>query len=152
MVSREYPPAPVAAVGVVVVRDDGRLLLARRSNPPAQGFWSLPGGGLELGESIHDAARREVLEECGVECVPRDVFHAVDRIFYDGEGRVQYHYVIIEVLAGWLSGEGEPASDASDVGWFTLDELPGLQLTPGVIEVVRALLDRLNAQPDTGLP
>ncbi len=141
--SREYPEAPVAAVGVVVVREDGRLLLARRANPPAQGLWSLPGGRIELGETVVEAARREVREECGVECEPLEVFHAVDRVFRDREGRVQYHYLIVEVLARWVSGEVSPGSDASEADWFKTRELSSLDITPGVAEVVDALLSRL---------
>lgn len=139
---------PVAAVGVVVIRGDGRLLLARRSNPPAQGLWSLPGGRIELGETVAEAARREVLEECAIECEPLELFHTVDRIFRDDAGRVQYHYVIVEALAWWVSGKGAPGSDASEVGWFAPEELPGLDITPGVAEVVSALLDRHPASPD----
>ena len=140
--SREYPQLPVVAVGAVVVRDDGRVLLARRSNPPAQGLWSLPGGRVELGETVAEAARREVLEECGVSCEPRDVYHVVDRIIRDAEDGLQYHYVIIEVLARWASGEPVPSSDAFEASWFALEELRALDLTPGVPEVVQALLAR----------
>ncbi len=140
--SREYPEAPVAAVGVVVVREDGRVLLARRANPPAQGLWSLPGGRIELGETVAEAARREVREECGVECGPLEVFHVVDRIFRDEVGRVQYHYLIVEVLARWISGEVSPGSDASEAGWFPIGEISSLDITPGVAEVVDALLSR----------
>ena len=142
--SREYPQAPVAAVGVVVFREDGRLLLVRRGNPPAQGLWSLPGGRLELGETLPEGARREVLEECGVECEPLEVFHAVDRIFRDEEGRVRYHYVIVDVLARWVAGEGTAATDAPEVGWFKPDELADLDITEGVEEVARALIARLG--------
>ena len=141
-ISREYPELPVAAVGVVVVRGDGRVLLARRANPPAQGLWSLPGGRMELGETVAEAARREVFEECGVRCEPLEVFHTVDRIFRDPEGRVRYHYVIIEVLAHWVSGQVLPGSDALEVGWFDLEQLPELDITPGVYEVALALLER----------
>ncbi|MDP9379586.1 MAG: NUDIX hydrolase [Chloroflexota bacterium] len=143
--SREYPSAPVPAVGVVVVREDGRILLARRRNAPSEGLWSVPGGRLELGETIADCARREVREECGVECEPVEVFHAVDRIHHDAEGRIRYHYIIVDILATWVSGEPVPATDASEVGWFLLDELPALQTTTGLAEVARALLERAHA-------
>lgn len=146
--SREYPSAPVPAVGVVVERADGRVLLARRANPPAAGLWSLPGGGLELGESVIDAARREVREETGVECKPVPVFEVVDRVFRDEAGRVQYHYVIIEVLARWVSGEPVPGSDASEAAWFDPEELGLLEITPGVPAVVRSLVRRGAALRD----
>lgn len=140
--SREYPTTPVPAVGVVVERPDGKVLLARRANPPAAGLWSVPGGGLEVGETVLEAARREVREETGVECEPVPVFEVVDRVFRDGSGRVQFHYVIIEVLALWRSGEPLPGSDASEVGWFEPEELDGLDITHGVPEIVRALTRR----------
>jgi ADP-ribose pyrophosphatase YjhB (NUDIX family) len=149
--SREYPAAPLPAVGVVVLRADGRLLLARRANPPAQGLWSLPGGAIELGETVAEAARRETREECGVECDPLPVHHVVDRVFRDADGWVQYHYVIVEVLARWVSGEGSPASDASAVRWFSPRELGATDITPGVDEVVAGLLARLSPAPgDSG--
>lgn len=144
--SREYPLAPVPAVGAVVVRGDGRFLLARRLNPPQQGRWSLPGGRIELGETVAECVRREVREECGVECEPLEVFHSVDRIYRDGEGAVQYHYVIVDVLARWISGEAVADTDASEAGWFAVHELGGLDLTPGAEEVIRALLLRLPRQ------
>ena len=143
--SREYPERPIPSVGVVVLRADGRILLVRRANPPSQGLWSLPGGGVELGETVAEAARREVREECGVECEPLEVFHAVDRVYRDGDGRVRYHYVIVEVLARWLSGEATHGSDAGAVGWYAPEELARLEITPGVAEVVAALIARSPA-------
>jgi mutator protein MutT len=135
----------VPAVGVVVVRDDGRVLLARRRNPPSEGLWSLPGGRLELGETISECARREVREECGIECEPLEVFHAVDRIHLDSEGRVRFHYLIVDVLARWTSGQPAAGTDASEVGWFALAEFASLEITKGVEEVARALLVRFQA-------
>ncbi|MDQ3328774.1 MAG: NUDIX hydrolase [Chloroflexota bacterium] len=141
--TREYAERPVAAVGVVVVRDDGRILLARRSNPPLQGLWSLPGGALEMGETITACARREVLEECGVDCTPTEIYHAFDSIHRDAEGRVQYHYLIVDVLARWTSGEVHAGTDASEAGWFTLDDMATLATTPAAIQVAQSLLLRM---------
>ncbi|MDP9351385.1 MAG: NUDIX hydrolase [Chloroflexota bacterium] len=143
MAAREYPSAPVPAVGAVVVREDGRVLLARRLNPPQQGRWSIPGGRIELGETVAQCVRREVREECGVECEPLEVFHSVDRIYEDENGRVRFHYVIVDVLARWVSGEAVAGTDASEVGWFDVQELTALDLTPGAEDVIRALLLRL---------
>lgn len=142
--SREYPSAPIAAVGVVVVREDGRILLARRANPPSAGMWSLPGGRLELGETVAECARREVLEECGVHCEPLELHHAVDSIHRDAAGRVQYHYLIVDVLARWTSGDPRPGADASEVAWFRAENLGEPDVTPRVAEVVEALLARLH--------
>ncbi len=127
----------------MVVREDGRVLLARRLNPPQQGRWSIPGGRIELGETVAQCVRREVREECGVECEPLEVFHSVDRIYEDEDGRVRFHYVIVDVLARWVSGEALAGTDASEVGWFDVQELTALDLTPGAEDVIRALLLRL---------
>ncbi len=127
----------------MVVREDGRVLLARRLNPPQQGRWSIPGGRIELGETVAQCVRREVREECGVECEPLEVFHSVDRIYEDENGRVRFHYVIVDVLARWVSGEAVAGTDASEVGWFDVQELTALDLTPGAEDVIRALLLRL---------
>lgn len=145
---REYVERPIAAVGAVVVRDDGRILLTRRANPPLQGLWSLPGGVLELGETIAECARREVLEESGVHCAPTKFFHAVDSIYRDAAGQVRYHYLIVDVLAQWTSGEARAGTDALDVGWFTLDELADLATTPQVHRVANELL--LRVSPPSG--
>ncbi len=127
----------------MVVREDGRVLLARRLNPPQQGRWSIPGGRIELGETVAQCVRREVREECGGECEPLEVFHSVDRIYEDEDGRVRFHYVIVDVLARWVSGEALAGTDASEVGWFDVQELTALDLTPGAEEVIHALLLRL---------
>jgi len=150
-VGREYPERPIAAVGVVVVRNDGKILLARRANPPRQGLWSLPGGELELGETIAACAYREVLEECGVECTPTEIYDAVDSIHRDVKGQVRYHYLIVDVLARWASGEVRPGTDASAAGWFSLDEMVELEMTPAAESVARALLFRLPS-PVNGAP
>lgn len=143
LVTREYPLSPVAAVGAVVVRGDGCILLARRLNPPQQGRWSLPGGRIELGESVPECVRREVREECGIECEPLEVFHSVDRIYRDSQGKVLYHYVIVEVLARWVSGEAVAGTDASELGWFELAEIGALEISPGAEDVIRVLISRL---------
>ena len=144
-VTREYCERPVAAVGVVVVRDDGRVLLARRANPPLDSLWSVPGGVLELGETIAECARREVREECGIECTTTEIYHAFDSIHRDPAGRVRYHYLIVDVLAQWASGDVCPGTDALEARWFSLDEAADLAMTPGAERVVRALLLRAPA-------
>jgi ADP-ribose pyrophosphatase YjhB (NUDIX family) len=126
----EYPCAPRAAVGVVVLSDEGKILMIRRDKPPAKDTWSVPGGSIELGERLFEAAIREVLEETGVLVEPEPIFQTVDAIYRDRDGRIQYHYLIVYVLARYVSGTVRAASDASDAGWFSLDEIEGLN-TPG---------------------
>jgi mutator protein MutT len=146
--SREYPSAPVPAVAVVVVRGDGQVLLVRRGTPPSAGLWSVPGGRLELGETVAECARREVREECGVECAPLRVYHVGDHVFRDDEGRIRYHYLIVDVLARWIAGEPVAASDAEAVGWFALEDLAALSTTSGLEAVVRELIAKAAGRSD----
>lgn len=104
-------------VGVVVFRGD-RVLLIKRGKPPRIGQWSLPGGLQELGETVFEAARREVREECAIEIDTRAVIDIVDAITPGEAGRIRFHYTLVEVLAEWKSGEPVAGDDAVDVAWF----------------------------------
>src|SRR5512134_3808373 len=112
---REFPNLPLVGVGVVVVRD-GRVLLIRRDKPPRRGEWSLPGGLQKLGETVFEAASREVMEETGVIVRPLAVIDVVDLIEWDQQ-RVRYHYTLIDILAAFVDGEAVAGADAADVLW-----------------------------------
>ena len=112
---REFPDAPRMAVGAVVV-DQGRVLLVRRGGEPARGQWSLPGGVVELGESLADGLAREVREETGLTVELVELVELLDRIHREGE-RVRYHYVIADYLCRVVGGEMKAASDADAVRW-----------------------------------
>ncbi len=99
-----------------------RVLLIRRGRPPRQGEWGIPGGAQALGETVFEAARREVLEETGVSIQPTGVVTVVDSIGRDDAGNIEYHYTLVEVVARWISGEAAAASDADAVRWATLAE------------------------------
>jgi 8-oxo-dGTP diphosphatase len=140
---REYPEAPIAGVGAVIVRDDdptGRkqVLLIRRAQEPLKGEWSLPGGAVELGETLEEAIRREVLEETGLVVETVDIVQALDRISRDAEGRVRYHYVLIDFLCRIVGGSLACATDALEGRWASADDLDGL--TPLTVEVIRKVL------------
>lgn len=138
---RRYPNRPIVAVGTVVVRD-GRVLLARRGTEPAYGLWSVPGGGVHLGEELRAAARRELREECGLlEVELTDVIELIERVTRDGEGRIQYHYVIVDYLAKWVTGEPATSSEALEVRWVAPEEFPRYQMTRGSAEVILRLLE-----------
>ncbi len=123
--AREYPDAPVAGVGAVVIRDDA-VLLVRRAFPPRQGEWSLPGGRLELGESLVDAVRREVREETGLEVEVGPLVEAFDRVHHDEAGRIRYHFVILDFLCRPLGGTLRAGDDAADARWVNRAEVAAL--------------------------
>lgn len=147
--NREYPERPWVGVGVVVLRD-GRVLLARRGNPPRVGDWSLPGGAQHVGETVFDAARREVEEETGLTIDVLGVVDVVDSIQRDPAGRIHYHYTLIDVFAEAAEGVAEARDDAAAVGWFTLDELEGLGMwseTERIIRLAHEMWSVLRASP-----
>jgi len=119
---REYPPRPIVGIGVVVLRGD-TVLLVRRGKPPNVGSWTLPGGAQEIGETAETAARRELLEETGIEVGPLRFAAVVDSIRRDADGRVQYHYTIVDFCARWAAGEPRAASDVTEAVWAPLDAL-----------------------------
>jgi 8-oxo-dGTP diphosphatase len=132
---RRYPHSPVPAVGALVFRDD-KILTIKRLQEPSKGKWSIPGGKIELGETSFEAARREVREECSIEVKIERVLDSVDNIIRDEDGRVKYHFVIIDLLARYVSGEIRAASDAEECRWVTPQELLELDITPMLREVL----------------
>ena len=120
--TRQYPERPLVGVGVVVCRDD-TVLLVRRGKAPGKGNWSLPGGAQKLGETVFEAARREVLEETAVNVDVLGLVDVVDSIHADPAGRIQYHYTLIDVVAEWRSGEATPLDDAAAIAWVAPDRL-----------------------------
>ena len=157
---REYPESPLVGVGAVIVacrpdglgpnegnrnhrsQEDRRVLLIRRGTPPLLGEWSLPGGVLECGETLREAAVREARDETGLIIEPGEMLGVYERVIRDDDNRVRYHYVLIDFLCRLLRGDLQAGSDASAVRWFTRDELPALQLAHDANEVVRKGLAR----------
>lgn len=135
-VGREYPERPVVGVGGVVI-SGGRTLLIRRSGPPLQGEWSIPGGTLETGETLREGVRRELREETGVDVRVLEMIEVFERIFPDVQGRPQYHFVILDFLCEFEGGVAKAASDVTDVAWAAEDELEGFHLTPTALRVIR---------------
>lgn len=132
---REYPDLPRVGVGAVVLQD-GRVLLVRRDRPPAQGKWSIPGGLVQLGETVEAAAIREVAEECGLKVRLHGVAGVVDRIISDPDGRIRYHYVLVDYVATPESGELRPGSDAADARWVPVEDLGRYETTEGLAAMV----------------
>lgn len=133
---REYPERPVAGVGAVIF-NNGSVLLVRRKNPPREGNWGLPGGVVELGESIKEAVVREVREECGLEVEPVKRLTVFDSIARDEEGRVRFHYILFEFLCRIIGGTMAPATDAADVRWVSLEKMEELPMSQETIRFIR---------------
>jgi ADP-ribose pyrophosphatase YjhB (NUDIX family) len=133
--NREYPEVPFVGVGAVIVQD-GRVLLIRRGQPPLLGEWSLPGGVLECGETLREATVREAREETRLVVAPVDMLGVYERVIRGDDGRVRYHYVLIDFLCRPVAGELHAGSDAAEARWFAADELPGLKLPPDTLEVI----------------
>jgi 8-oxo-dGTP diphosphatase len=133
---REYPDAPVVGVGGVVIRD-GRALLIRRGSAPLIGQWSIPGGSLDLGETIPEGIRRELKEETGIDVRVVELIEVFERIFRDDAGKIQYHFVIVDYLCEYIAGEAQAASDVTDAAWVREDELERYSLTETATRVIR---------------
>ena len=138
---REYPDRPLVGVGAIIV-DSGRVALIKRGKAPLLGEWSIPGGILELGETVRQGAEREALEETGLVVRASELLGVFDRVVLDGEKRCQYHYVLIDFLCERISGELHAAGDASDTRWFTPDEISKLLLPEDTTRVIQAGLEK----------
>lgn len=119
-----------------MIIEQRRILLCRRGKEPLKGYWSLPGGAVEVGERVIDALRREVREETGLEIETNMVAEVFERITPDSGGAIEYHYVLIDYLCRVTGGELEAGDDAAEVAWFERGELPELLITPGSLDVI----------------
>lgn len=142
--AREYPSHPVVGVGAVVVRE-GRALIVRRGHEPRKGEWSLPGGVLDLGESLSDGVRREVKEETGLDVRPGPIVETFDRVHRDADGRIRYHFVIVDFVCESATGEAVAGSDAEAVAWVRADELDAYGVNAHAAAVIEKGLRQLQA-------
>ena len=140
MSKREYPDNPQVAVGAIVIKD-GRVLLVKRSQSPGAGLWAIPGGRVELGETLRQAAEREIVEETGLTVRAGDPVYTFEVIKRDEAGRVQFHYVIVDLMADYLSGELNASDDASEARWTTVEELERLPVNKTTRKVLTNVVD-----------
>ena len=138
MSRREYPDRPVVGVGAVVIHE-GRVLLVRRGVAPSRGLWAVPGGALELGETLQQGAEREILEETGVAIRAREPICAFDFFERDGDGRIRFHFVIVDVAADCIGGEVRGADDALEALWLAPEDLEGLAVSKNTLKLLRAV-------------
>jgi 8-oxo-dGTP diphosphatase len=139
--SREYPDRPIVGVGAVIL-DGRRVVLVRRGTEPLKGDWSLPGGVLELGETLHQGVAREVAEETGLQVEVLDVAGIFDRILPDANGRPQFHYVLIDYVCRVKGGELRAAGDVTDARWVLEDELVDYRLADSTERLIRQVLEK----------
>jgi ADP-ribose pyrophosphatase YjhB (NUDIX family) len=132
---RQYPTRPLLGVGALIFRRN-KVLLVERGKAPLKGYWSLPGGLVEAGERLEDAIRREVMEETGLMVKGTKFAEIFERIMRDGDGRIEYHYVLADYVCKVAPGEPKAADDASRAEWFRVDRLGDLLLTAGTGEVI----------------
>ena len=133
---REYPDRPYVGVGVIVFRDK-EVLLVQRNKEPNKGQWSIPGGSQLLGETASEAARRELLEETGVKIDRLFLVDVVDAIIPGVEGKIKYHYTLVDYMGQWQSGESRPGDDAKEVRWVRLNELSSYSLLEKTMKIIQ---------------
>jgi 8-oxo-dGTP diphosphatase len=138
MGGNEYPDRARIAVGAVVMKG-GRLLQVRRGNPPAEGEWAIPGGSVELGESLQAAAEREIGEETGIRIRAREPIYIFDVIRRDDAGRVRFHYVIVDLAADYVGGEIEPGDDALEARWVSSRDVEALPINRSTQKLMKKL-------------
>lgn len=139
---RAYPVRPYLAVSAAVIRD-GRVLVVRRARSPARGLFTLPGGAVELGETLEQAVEREIREETDLSIAPVALAGYREVVTRDAEDRVERHFVILCFAARWLAGEPTLNDELSEARWLTPGEIAGLATTEGLTEIVAAAFERL---------
>ena len=140
--ARTYPTRPYLAVSAAIFHD-GRVLIVRRARPPAHGLYTLPGGGVELGETLEQAIIREVREETGLEIAPLALVGFRETIARDAAGDIERHFVILPFAARWVGGEIALSAELAEADWRKPDELAGLKTTEGLAEIVAAAAERI---------
>ena len=143
MTDRTYPARPILAVSAAIIRDGCVLIVRRAPKPPAAGLYTLPGGGVELGETLEQAIIREVREETGLEIAPLALVGFREAIGRDAAGRVERHFVILPFAARWVGGEIALSGELAEAHWRKPDELAGLKTTDGLAEIVAAAVERI---------
>ncbi len=139
IIKREYPDNPVVGVGAVIIKD-GRALLVKRGKEPGYGRWSIPGGAVHLGEKLSRAIEREVLEETGLVVKAGEIVKVYEPIIKDKEGKIQYHYVLIDFMCSYVSGEPQPSSDILDAAMASPEELDKYDLPRATHSLIRQCL------------
>ena len=136
MRNNEYPDRPRVAVGAVVIHDN-RVLLVKRGKPPSFGQWAIPGGSVELGETLQAAAEREILEETGVRIEAGEIIYTFENIDFDEEKQPRFHYVIVDLAGRYINGEPVGRDDAEAARWVSADEVANLDVNANTLDLLR---------------
>lgn len=143
MVKRLYPNQPVVGVGAIIVCN-GKILLEKRKSEPERGKWSVPGGLVELGESTEQAVIREVEEETGIVVENPKLVDVVDNIIFDEDGKIEYHFVIVDYFVRLKSGELKAADDAEELRWVALDDAEKYNITKTLRDFLQGNMEKLK--------
>lgn len=136
---RDYPDRPLVGVGAVIVHDN-RVVIVQRGTEPLKGQWSVPGGALEVGETLRECAAREALEETGLQVEAGEVLEVFDAIYREPDGRIQYHYVLIDFKCRLVGGELRAGADALDAKWVTAEDLDRFSVAETAKKVISKAL------------
>jgi len=138
MSRREYPESPVVGVGAVVIKDE-KVLLVKRGVDPNKGLWAIPGGSLKLGETLQEGAEREIMEETGIIIRAKEPVYSFDFFERDGDGRIRFHYVIVDMMADYIGGEVQGADDALEARWVSPEELKDMEVSRNTLKILDSL-------------
>lgn len=136
--SNVYPLVPRVGVGAIVVHE-GKILLVKRGGEPGRGLWAIPGGKLKLGETLQECAAREILEETGLTVKIGACIYVFDFVERDGDGKIKYHYVILDFAARYVAGELKAADDAAEAGFFTPEEVQKLPIARNTLTALKEI-------------
>ncbi|MFA6411753.1 MAG: NUDIX hydrolase [Syntrophales bacterium] len=136
MSRREYPQKPIVGVGAIVIKE-GKVLLVKRAAAPSRGLWAIPGGSLELGETLQRGAEREILEETGIRIRAGAPVYTFDFLEYDTKNKLQYHFVIVDMEAEYVAGEVQAADDALDARWVSPEDLRSMSVSGNTLKILR---------------
>ncbi|OEU65356.1 MAG: NUDIX hydrolase [Desulfobacterales bacterium PC51MH44] len=136
MTDNSYPDKPKVAVGAVVFKNSC-VLLVRRGQPPSEDLWAIPGGSVEIGETLQGAAEREILEETGITVRAGEPVYTFDVIDRDSAGKIRFHYVIVDLAADYVTGEPKAGDDAAEARWVTAQEIDELQVSPPTLKLLK---------------